>query len=766
LKKTKYLFIALLFIAGVVKANPVTEQIAQTVAANFYNQAYKGVNANVTLAYVQFSKDGQADYYVFNVNANDGFVIVAAEDAAHPILGYSNKGKYIVPTEKNNNAAWWMNCRKQEIEYARTKNISATTDIAAEWSGYVSNIVTDKHKAMSFVNPLLSSTWNQSGGGTYGFNYLCPGGSVTGCVATAMAQIMRYWQYPAHGHGYNSYWDQQLYGFQENYGHLVVNFDTSNYNWGAMPLGSSTLEVAELMYDCGVSVGMDYSPTGSGAWVIDGDYPVSAENSYVKYFGYNSATINGVYKSNYTYAAWLALIENELNNNRPVQYVGNDSINNAGHTWVCDGYDVSDNFHMNWGWAGSNNGYFAPNAIFVIGYDFDWWDEAVIGIEPPSVSPYFSGTPTFGCPGLTVHYNDSSISNSPITSYSWSFGVGAVPATSSVSNPTVVYNTPGTYDVTEVVSDINGADTIVRKAYVSVESTAALPVVQNFQLATFPPSGWVNYNPTNSNYTWQLNKAVGGYGTSSQCMYFDNAQAKDYFFTIRVGLWNPPPAKAALDIIGQRQQIYTPEYNFTGIAKPTIYFDVAYAPYDDVFSDTLCIYYSTDCGATFNQVYSKGGMTLGTAGFSVANGADTDNNGVFVPLNNNWRTDTIKIPAIAGASNVMFAFENRSGNGSPIYIDNINIPGAPLGNTNVASTTQSVSLYPNPNNGQFTVAITNIKNPSIKIYNVLGQEVYSQASIERSSVNIDLSAQAKGIYIYRVFSENGSSVSTGRLVIE
>ncbi|HXB10893.1 MAG TPA: Spi family protease inhibitor, partial [Bacteroidia bacterium] len=230
MKKIKYLSIALFLIAGVVNANPVTEQTAQTVAVNFYNQTFRSVAINATLAYVQFSSDGQADYYVFNVNATDGFVIVSAEDAAHAILGYSNKGQYIVSTDKNNNAAWWMNCRKQEIEYARLKNITSSADIAAEWSGYINNTVTKQHRAMSFVNPLLSSTWNQNGGGATPYNNLCPGGSVTGCVATAMAQIMRYWQYPAHGHGYNSYWDEKSYGFQMNYGQQVVNFDTSNYN--------------------------------------------------------------------------------------------------------------------------------------------------------------------------------------------------------------------------------------------------------------------------------------------------------------------------------------------------------------------------------------------------------------------------------------------------------------------------------------------------------------------------------------------------------
>ncbi|HXB13248.1 MAG TPA: C10 family peptidase, partial [Bacteroidia bacterium] len=507
---------------------------------------------------------------------------------------------------------------------------------------------------------------------------------------------------------------------------------------------------------------MDYAPGGSGAWVITGDYPVCAQVAYVKYFGYNPATIQGVYESKYNLASWTALIENELNHSRPIEYVGFDSIANAGHTWVCDGYDASNNFHMNWGWGGSDNGNYAPNALNV-GYHFNWWNEAVIGIEPPATSPYFNASPTFGCANLTVNYTDLSISNSAITSRNWLFP-GGTPATSAIANPTVVYKTPGTYDATEIVSDVNGTDTLTMKAYISVASATTLPLVQNFQSATFPPAGWVINNPADYSYYWQLKNGIGGYGASSQCMYFNNAFAYNSF-DYNIAEWQTN--KAGLDIVGQRQQIYSPEYDFTGITKPSVYFDVAYAPYDAVNSDTLVVYYSTDCGATFNQVYSKGGMILGTTGNTVMTGADTDSHGVFLPLNNNWRTDTIKIPAIAGASNVMFAFENRSGNGSPIYIDNINIPGLPANVINTVNTTPSVTVYPNPNNGQFTFGFTNIGGtPSVKMYNVIGQEIYSESNIQRSTLNVDLSMQPKGIYIYRVFSENGSSISTGRLVIE
>jgi len=475
--------------------------------------------------------------------------------------------------------------------------------------------------------------------------------------------------------------------------------------------------------------------------------------------------VKGVYKSAYTYKNWELLIMNEMSHSRPVQYVGNDSVNNAGHTWVCDGDSVGSDtvFHMNWGWGGADNGFFALNALFV-GYDFEWWDEAVIGIQPAAVSAYFGASPTFGCGNLTVNFSDSSIGTAPITSYSWIFP-GGNPATSISAKPTVVYNTPGTYDVTEIVTNANGTDTVVRKAYISVASTSTA-TTQNFQSSTFPPTGWVINNPNNFSYTWQLNTSVGGYGASTQCMEFNNTQVVSDYYTIYTGLWVSPPGKPAVDVIGQRQQIYSPEYNFTHVTNPEIYFDVAYAPFNTVFSDTLNIYYSTDCGATFHSIYSKGGMTLGTTGNMVSSGSDTNSNGIFVPSAGNWRTDTIHIPAIAGAANVMFSFENLSGNGAALYIDNINIPGLSTLAVPTISANPSVSVYPNPNSGQFNIELSNISgNPYLRIYNVLGEQVYmSQLKNENNSVN--LNSQPDGVYIYRIYSESGSAISTGRLVKE
>ncbi len=779
-----------LLIFSISRANTVTPQQAALVAGNFYALHFSVSSPGVSLTSTVYSANNEPDYYIFDitvsgqVNSNhasvrQGFVIVSANNAAHPILGYSGSGHFVMPAD-NNNVAWWLNCRKQEIEAARQLNMNATSEIAGEWNRYSSaaNNTPGFKRPFSpqpYVNPLLKSTWNQA---PY-YNGWCPGGSVTGCVATAMAQIMRYWSYPPHGRGdYFSYWDEQSFGYQNNYGELSENYDTSTYVWSAMPysIGSTNNQIAKLMYDCGISVDMDYAPGGSGAWVVDGDYPVCAQNSYIKYFGYNPKTVQGLFEFNYPYANWEKLCRNELNNKRVIEYVGLDSINNAGHTWVCDGYDSTGLFHMNWGWGGSDNGSFALNALNVAGYHFDWGNEAVIGIEPPPVSPWFTASPRLGLAPMTVNFNDWSFSDTTIVSYKWLFPGGS-PATSTQTNPQVTYSTPGSYTVTEIVTSSTGTDTMVRSNYITVATPANLPISQGFQSPNFPPAGWAldnpnDYNPNGYNYMWQLNTTTGGYCNSSQCMYFNNAYAGNDFDNY-IAAWVINPGKPAEDIIGQRFRIYSPVYSFAQVQYPKLTFDVAYAPYNANFTDTLCLYYSLDSGKVWNQFYSKGGQTLNTCGGkTVKTGADTNSKGIFVPLCNNWRTDTAIIPAIAGKTSVMFAFEDRSGNGSPIYIDNINIGGAPLNLNQANGNAGGIKIFPNPCNGHFTLQ-TDLNTVTggtavLEIYNILGQPLYQSPLMNTAGglKQIDLTAQPSGVYLYRVVDTGGKLLGEGKIIKE
>jgi len=294
-----------------------------------------------------------------------------------------------------------------------------------------------------------------------------------------------------------------------------------------------------------------------------------------------------------------------------------------------------------------------------------------------------------------------------------------------------------------------------------------LPLSQNFESPTFPPAGWYSNNPngwstaSDSGYgrTWKLlTKANGGgFGNSNGCMMFNNFD--DDWKAYRI---NQPPWPNPLG--GQRQQVYTPAYDFTVETKDNLSFDVAYAEFDGIFNDSLAVYYSLDCGKTWTNIYLKGGYALATAPDI---SYDTSNMTGFIPTNNQWRTESMQLPnPVYGQQSVMFSFENRSGWGGQLYVDNISVTSA-LGVNNI-SADNKVNIYPNPSNGKFNIVIANgAKQANIEVFDVLGNKIYSaQFSAFNSPFSIDLSNKPSGVYVYKILTEKGEVIKTGKLVIE
>jgi hypothetical protein len=410
MKKLTNVLLALTAGIGAVSAAPVALNVAQKVASNFYSQNTAKSVLTSTLAYTENDASGVPLYYIFNINDKDGWVIITGEDASRPVLGYSTNGNWVVPT-KGNNIYFWMQYRKKQLDYIRTNKYTASSDVSAEWSRYINN-TTDRNvkKAMVAMGPLCQSTWDQQYS-PYPYNYFCPPNtkgstattqSVTGCVATAMSQIMRYWSYPAKGTGSHSYCDCTSNQNTENYGTLSANF-AHTYSWSLMPLtpastskvSTADTDIARLMSDCGTSVEMDYSPSGSGAYVLSADIGGSntgagmapcAQYSYVTYFGYYAKSIHGVNYPMKSEQAWIDTMENEFSHSRIIEYEGQAS--DGGHTWVCDGNDGTtpyNNVHMNWGWSGYDDGFFAVTNLTPDNSmpAFNTALAALIGITPP-----------------------------------------------------------------------------------------------------------------------------------------------------------------------------------------------------------------------------------------------------------------------------------------------------------------------------------------------------------------------------------------------
>lgn len=333
--------------------------------------------------------NGAVDYYyVFNAQDATGFVIIAADDAVTPVLAYSDVNAFDA-AHLPENMTKWMERYKQAIAAAIALNATADAEVTARWTALQHPASPALDAEDRTVNPLLTTTWDQS---PY-YNALCPFDAganqrtVTGCVATAMSQIMKYWSYPATGTGFHSYDHPQ-------YGTLSANFANTTYNWGGMPnsINVNNTAIATLMYTVGVSVEMNYGVAatgGSGAYVISAASPVQHCSEYAlrTYFGYDPG-MQGVQRENYSDQNWITTLKGELDNSRPILYAGFGG--GGGHCFVLDGYDNNNMFHVNWGWSGAYNGYFAvsgmdPAGVGVGGGDggFNSGQQALINLHPP-----------------------------------------------------------------------------------------------------------------------------------------------------------------------------------------------------------------------------------------------------------------------------------------------------------------------------------------------------------------------------------------------
>lgn len=369
MKKTLTMFAAILA-AFPLFAKHVPQDQAQNAAMEFYKHyAPAGtVQPAISNAFVTKVNDVQT-LYTFNFQPG-GFVLMAADDASIPVLGYSFEGSMSQEIE-NPSTKEWVEGYSKEIYQIISHKLS-NKETLPQWTAMLSGHFL---KMTEDVNPLITTLWDQ---GCF-YNTNCPadpsafgtcGHVYTGCVATCMAQIMKYHNFPPQGVGTHTYTDP-------NYGNQTANFGATTYNWSSMPnsVSSNNPAVATLMYHAGVSVNMQYSTSGSGAY--SEDVPAALLN----YFNYHPGILID-YKSNYANMEdWKNLLRADLNLSEPIYYSGSDPT--VGHAWVCDGYKMSDgSFHFNWGWSGSSNGWYQIGNLNPGGYQFNLNNAAVLHIKP------------------------------------------------------------------------------------------------------------------------------------------------------------------------------------------------------------------------------------------------------------------------------------------------------------------------------------------------------------------------------------------------
>ncbi len=334
---------------------------ALTLANSFHQKTQKGTirlmsteSYSLKLAYsctdgiATRSTSENAYYYVFNIGNNNGFIIVSGDDRAKDILGYSDSGSFDINSLPSN-FSFWLSFYKKEMQYLMSQPESVSTSST-------STSVSTRSAYATSVSPLLGKIkWNQESP----YNNLCPivkdtTRAAAGCVATAMAQVMRYYKYPVTGTGKNTYTSKTLNK------QLSVNFASTTYDWGNMSetYGSSNTSaqnsaVATLVYHAGVAVNMDYGESSSAS-------STNMAKALINNFGYDP-NLQYYMRDFYTLSEWTDIIKTELNAQRPVLYAGQSS--DSGHQFVCDGYDSNGLFHFNWGWGGMSDGYYELSVL-------------------------------------------------------------------------------------------------------------------------------------------------------------------------------------------------------------------------------------------------------------------------------------------------------------------------------------------------------------------------------------------------------------------
>lgn len=352
------LFAGSLLIPMVVMAGPRSFQQAKAIAEK--QAALLGVTIDqkaMTKARKQGSKGeitlSQQSYYVFPNANSKGFTIVSGDDRLPEIVGYSSQGSY----DENNLPEGFISFMKayqnlyNKVNLGDAEALKNLAEIKA-WR----NKKNASAETSSAVTPLLGNIeWDQ----TSPYNNMCPRYdsvhvAATGCVATAMAQVMAYYKYPkqlkADIPGYVNRWNgipMEIPTITREEG--IYDWDNMlpKYNKEANATQQQKDAVAKLMYHCGAAVQMNYGPESAAA--------VSA-TKLAKYFGYDADLMMDLSRSSFTLDKWMQIVDTELAAGRPVLYGGQAS--DGGHQFICDGIDGEGLYHINWGWSGSQNGYF------------------------------------------------------------------------------------------------------------------------------------------------------------------------------------------------------------------------------------------------------------------------------------------------------------------------------------------------------------------------------------------------------------------------
>lgn len=425
MKKT-FLTLALALAAAGASAEPITASQALSIARRFVTETpgLSHVNASaLSLASSPAASMAKGisttapAYYVCNINS-DGFVIVSGDDRFKPVLGYSLNGAFN-EADMPDGMRYWLQFLSNEM--------TAAIEAGYEPGAITTNVMSS---AVHSIEPLIKTKWDQVSPYNNKLN-----GNMTGCVATGMAQVMNYWQYPIHGTG------SHQGAYSPNY---EANFGATTYDWANMlPMygynkelnpdgGWETKEqvdaVSTLMLHLGVATDMRWSKESSGTPTPFGAYALTT------YFGYNP-DLYIESRDQLSFGAWKALIIDQLQTGHPLCYSGAMENGYGGHFFVCDGYDASTGkFHFNWGWSGACDGYYELTSLEPgmagagAGFgSFNSWQSIFVNVQPQQTGEYrpnFSAKSiSFAAAGTNISIQTNMLTNNCAKQYEGAIGL-------------------------------------------------------------------------------------------------------------------------------------------------------------------------------------------------------------------------------------------------------------------------------------------------------------------------------------------------------
>ncbi len=321
---------------------------------------------------------------------------------------------------------------------------------------------------------------------------------------------------------------------------------------------------------------------------------------------------------------------------------------------------------------------------------------------------------SFFCPGNPVHFVDHSVVPDGAT-YSWTFP-GAMPSSSEEKNPTVIYESEGTYDVTLTVTFNGNSETVTKTSYIQSQSGAEFPLSEDFESGNFP-SSWQRVG----NGSWSVTDDASAYGIGQNSIRFDN-----FYY----------------DAQGARDEFWTGKLNQQ--ASTLLTFDAAYAPYGGQYSDTLAVLVSYNCGSDWTTLWVRGGEEL-----AVGNGTTN----FYIPATNEWANYEITIPANQNSDEVIIAFQNRGHYGNAIYVDNINLET--IISIDEQEEESTITLYPNPTSDFLQISGNSLKEGTclIQIFDATGRLITSENMIiagKRLEKRIETDQLSKGYYTLEI----------------